>query len=113
MPKAPRRCPGGRGTCTNLIRHTRYCPDHTVAWQGPRTESSKATSTSAWQRIRLEILERDNYQCQIRGPKCTGRATQVDKIKPAASGRVDIRHPNLRAACEPCNQHKARTSDRK
>lgn len=116
MPRAPRRCPGDNGNCTNLIRNTRYCPDHTEAWKGERTASSRATSSWKWQNtIRPAILQRDGYQCQIRTPRiCTGYATVVDKIIPAAQ-RPDLAHEpsNLQAACDPCNAHKARTEDRK
>ena len=28
-----------------------------------------------WPKVRLEILERDGWLCQIRGPHCTGKAT--------------------------------------
>ncbi|WP_454232163.1 HNH endonuclease [Mycolicibacterium fortuitum] len=115
MPRAPRRCPGDNGKCTNLIRNTRYCPDHTEAWKGERTASSRATSSWEWQsKIRPAILQRDGYTCQIRTPGiCIGYATTVDKIVPAAQ-RPDLAHvaSNLRAACDPCNEHKARTGDR-
>jgi len=35
---------------------------------------------AAWRRTRLLVLQRDGYRCQIRGPKCTGRATHVDHV---------------------------------
>lgn len=116
MPRAARRCPGDLGRCENLIRHTPYCPEHTVAWKGPRTASSRATGKHAWKaHIVPAVLERDGYTCQIRYPDiCTGRATVVDKIIPAAR-RPDLAHnpSNLRASCSPCNQAKARTEDRR
>jgi hypothetical protein len=57
-----------------------------------------------WKRRRLRVLERDRYRCRIRGPKCVGRATDVDHI-----GRDDDhRLVNLRSACGPC--HDARTA---
>jgi 5-methylcytosine-specific restriction endonuclease McrA len=113
MPRAPRRCSGDNGNCINLIRNARHCPDHTVAWKGPRTASSRATSTWEWQQLRTEILERDGYQCQIAYEGiCTGYATTVDKNRPAAQ-RPDLAYDreNLQAACDPCNEHKARTID--
>ena len=55
-----------------------------------------------WPTIRLQILKRDNYQCQIRGPACTTHATHVDHITPRSSnGSHDP--ANLRAACANCN----------
>lgn len=68
----------------------------------------------AWRRLRTTVLDRDSHRCQIAIPGvCTGHATQVDKIIPAA------RHPelaldpaNCRAACRPCNAQKGRTTDR-
>lgn len=115
MPRAPRRCPGDRGNCTNLITTTRYCPTHTQAWAGPRTVSSQITGTSAWRRLVPVILKRDRYRCRIRYPGvCTGRATTVDKIIPAAR-RPDLalNTENIRGACRPCNEAKARTEDRR
>ena len=116
MPRAPRRCPGDNYECPNLIAAgQKYCPDHTVAWRGPRTASSQATTTADWDRIRPLVLERDRHQCQIRyAGICIGTATVVDKIVPAARRPdLSLNEHNLRAACDPCNEHKARTADRK
>jgi hypothetical protein len=42
---------------------------------------------SVWQRVRLEILKRDHYLCQVKGPRCTKVATCVDHIcKPQDGG---------------------------
>lgn len=113
MPRAPRQCPAA--DCDNLIRGAqRYCDDHDQPWKGPRTASSTVVSTTAWKQLRLDILDRDGHQCQIQYPgRCTGRATTVDKIQPAAR-RPDLAldPDNLRAACRPCNEHKGRTEDR-
>ena len=58
--------------------------------------------TQAWKRLRLVILERDKWQCQIRLRGCKGRADQVDHIRPMTRGGGH--HPgNLRAACKHCN----------
>lgn len=115
MPRAPRRCPGDDYQCPNLIRKSTDCPVHGKAWRGPRTASSKATTTSGWPAFRAAILDRDGHSCQIRYEGiCTGRATAVDKIIPAARRPDLARDPNnARAACEPCNDHKARTADRR
>jgi hypothetical protein len=56
-----------------------------------------------WQRIRLKILQRDGYACQVRGPKCSHKATQVDHIVPTLKGGAWWDESNLRASCGPCN----------
>ena len=93
----------------------RYCPTHTVAWKGARTASSRITSKRIWREQFVPfILHRDHHACQIRTPGiCRGRATTSDKIIPAAR-RPDLalEPTNNRAACAPCNDHKARTEDR-
>jgi 5-methylcytosine-specific restriction protein A len=115
MPRAPRRCPGDHGNCTELITNRRYCETHTIAWAGERTASSRITSERVWkEQTKPRILQRDGYQCQLRYPGiCTGYATVVDKKQPAAR-RPDLAHDddNLQAACWSCNDHKARTTDR-
>lgn len=55
-----------------------------------------------WVAIRAEVLERDGYRCQIRGPGCTGGATMVDHITPRRVGGGDSLD-NLRGACSSCN----------
>lgn len=59
-------------------------------------------STTRWRTIRQAILIRDGYQCRIRGPHCTGRATCVDHIRRREDGGDDQAH-NLRASCNKCN----------
>lgn len=104
MPKAPRRCQGAGGTCTNMITHTPYCPDHTVSWA-----VRGRPSTWAWRKQREHILERDSYHCHL----CGGDgATQVDHIIALSQGGTD--HPtNLAAAHKQCNELKGRTVDRR
>lgn len=107
MPRAPRRCPGDKGNCPNLIRNTKYCPDHTTSWTGNRSRSSTVTSTAAWKRLRLEVLERDHHQCQLREPGCTVDATQVDHIINTAAGGAELDPDNCQSACPTCNARKA------
>jgi 5-methylcytosine-specific restriction protein A len=109
MPRAPRRCPGGHGNCETLIRNARYCPDHTEAWKGERTASSRITSTAAWKTLRRDVLIRDGYQCQARGPVCIGYATEVDHTHNAAAGGAELDPANARAICAPCHLIKTRT----
>jgi 5-methylcytosine-specific restriction endonuclease McrA len=57
-------------------------------------------TSQAWRDLRLSILRRDKWRCQIRGQRCTGKATHVDHIL----GRgVSERPEDLRAACATCN----------
>lgn len=53
----------------------------------------------------LKIMYRDNWQCQIRYPGCTGRAQEVDHIQALFNyGYTEER--NLQAACHYCNRKK-------
>jgi 5-methylcytosine-specific restriction protein A len=113
MPRAPRRCPGDHGNCTALIRNTRYCPEHTVAWAGGRTASSRITSTTAWKKLRREVLVRDGYQCQEQGPTCIGYATEVDHTHNAATGGAAVDPANARAICAPCHLAKTQREARR
>lgn len=56
-----------------------------------------------WPAIRRRILARDHHTCRLRGPRCTGRATDVDHI----DDEHDHRDDNLRAACGPCHRHRS------
>ena len=67
---------------------------HHPAYRGP------------WTTVRKGILNRDNHQCQIRAPKCTGIATQVDHIIPITKGGAWWDPDNLRAACAHCNNQR-------
>ena len=107
MPRASRRCPGDNGNCPNLIRGSVYCPDHTQAWRG-RTASSRVTMTRAWRKLRIEVLERDEHQCQERGPNCIGHADQVDHVHNVAAGGAKLDPRNARAICGPCHRAKSR-----
>ena len=59
--------------------------------------------TPAYRRLRLAILDRDQGLCQIRGPKCTRYATEVDHIVARIDGGPIDDPTNLRAACRACN----------
>jgi 5-methylcytosine-specific restriction endonuclease McrA len=60
-----------------------------------------------WRRIRLYVLARDKYECQIRMPGCKGRATAADHIVPWLDGGAWLAPENLRAACGSCNSARA------
>lgn len=60
-------------------------------------------SSNAWRKARMIVLERDQWLCQIRGPRCTEIATQVDHIVPVLQGGSKFDPLNLRASCQKCN----------
>jgi|SRR3954453_10503900 5-methylcytosine-specific restriction protein A len=70
-------------------------------WQNSRNKNNPV-----YKRFRKAILERDEYQCQIRGPRCLGQATVVDHIVPVNTQNM-CDPSNCRAACRPCNSQKA------
>ncbi len=56
-----------------------------------------------WRRVRLLVLERDGWTCQIRASGCTTVAEHVDHIVPRRLGGAGYDPRNLRAACAKCN----------
>ena len=64
---------------------------------------TKPQYSGPWKKIRLQVLERDGYQCQIKGPHCARTADQVDHIVPVLEGGSWFDDRNLRAACRRCN----------
>ncbi len=57
-----------------------------------------------WPTLRLMILRRDGYQCQVHGPRCTHVANECDHIEPWLDGGAWFNPANLRAACTACNK---------
>jgi 5-methylcytosine-specific restriction protein A len=68
--------------------------------------------SSQWQRVRLTVLKRDGWVCQIRGPHCTMKATQADHIVEVRLGGSFYDPDNLRGACNNCNQYRKRRAAR-
>jgi len=58
---------------------------------------------AVWQRVRRQVLERDDGLCQIRGERCKDVATAVDHIVPWSAGGDWYDLGNLRASCAWCN----------
>ncbi len=56
-----------------------------------------------WKAVRLAVLRRDAYTCQIKRPKCRTLATEVDHIRAVSDGGAPFDAANLRAACKGCN----------
>jgi 5-methylcytosine-specific restriction enzyme A len=67
------------------------------------TSNDPRLTSPPWRRLRLAILDRDRWTCQIGGPRCTHTATTVDHIVARADGGDCWNPANLRAACRPCN----------
>jgi 5-methylcytosine-specific restriction endonuclease McrA len=57
--------------------------------------------------LRLEVLSRDGWRCQVRGERCQGMASVVDHIIPVRAGGPWWDMGNLRAACRSCNTARA------
>lgn len=66
-----------------------------------------------WPKVRLAILERDNWTCQIRDAGCNTRANEVDHIIPVLSGGDWYDDTNLRASCHNCNQRRIHHGSRR
>jgi len=67
------------------------------------TETDPLLSSAVWRRVRRAVIDRDLGLCQIKGPRCTRFATEVDHIIPRADGGAVFAFANLRAACRTCN----------
>ncbi|MFC9995737.1 HNH endonuclease [Nocardia sp. NPDC127526] len=74
-----------------------------VAWGSRGTRDVGAE----YRRNRPDVLERDEFQCQLRFSVCVGRATEVDHIQNFARQGSDAM-TNLQAVCGPC--HRAKTA---
>ena len=70
---------------------------------------SKGSSRgSAWEALRQQVLERDDYVC-VYCNGANGEATTVDHVVPKAQGGTD-ELSNLVAACLKCNARKGAQS---
>lgn len=56
-----------------------------------------------WKIVRPQILERDQWTCQLKLTRCRTRATAVDDIEDWRDGGSWFDPSNLQAACVSCN----------
>lgn len=106
--------------CPNLVKsrgQKGYCDDHSSKRSGWNRRVDRKGSTTergygyAWQKLRKQILQRDNYLCVKCGED--GRlaeANEVDHIKAKTHGGTDD-WGNLQSLCTPC--HRIKTSTEK
>lgn len=69
-------------------------------------------STRTWRKLRMYVLDRDGFACQVPvrggtedngGQVCGAFATHVDHIVPLSKGGPKYDDRNCRAACSRCN----------
>lgn len=61
--------------------------------------------TRAYRKDTARVLARCGHRCEIRGPNCTGVATEDDHIIPKSAGGSDAMS-NRRGACATCHGEK-------
>lgn len=94
----------GQGREYRRCRECERARDRARKADQPQTNAWALLPQSVRDRVRLPVLARDGYRCQIRGPKCTVVATDVDHIVSWRHGGELIDPSNLRAACPTCNR---------
>lgn len=76
------------------------CPEHLVLLRKSQDVSRPSPAArgygASWKVLRLAILERDGYRCQIEN--CPEQASECDHITPKAAGGSDD-PSNLRSVC--------------
>lgn len=83
-----------------------YHPSHKNDDQKNDLKKQGFYKTSAWRRVRLLVLQRDNYLCQLRlSKKCTHIATEVHHVKPLADyPELALELSNLTSCCWECHE---------
>lgn len=61
---------------------------------------------SQWQKMRIQILRRDNWTCMICNKKLVGADATVDHIVPLSKNGQKLLPSNLQALCRGCNSSK-------
>jgi 5-methylcytosine-specific restriction endonuclease McrA len=75
-----------------------------MGWDNRSTSHSphwKGGSTAAWRKIRLVVLNRDRWICQLGLEGCTGKANEVHHLRSRSDVGDDPQH--LVASCRSCN----------
>ncbi len=65
--------------------------------------------------VRLAVMERDGYRCQLGLPGCLGIATEVDHIASTAYigvSREQVDADGCQAVCAPCHSQKTAAEHR-
>ena len=105
MPRAPKAC-ACDGCETRIIGRT-YCESHTpVNWGRQGATRTGTAQHKAWRRA---VLDRDHWRCQLRGPRCTRKATEADHIINVANGGAEFDLNNGQAVCKTCHGEKTQS----
>jgi 5-methylcytosine-specific restriction endonuclease McrA len=64
--------------------------------------SERALGSGKWKKLRIQILDRDGWQCAL----CNAPATSVDHIFPRVKGGSMWALDNLQSLCKSCNSRK-------
>ena len=104
----PPASPRGSGNASTISTNGHLARFVTPPRQGhhlrPLTPvSDRRYGSPRWKKLRLGILRRDNYQCQIRGPNCRGTANTVNHRLAVSEGGAFFDPENLEASCGACN----------
>ena len=65
--------------------------------------SDRRYGSLRWKKLRVAVLRRDGYQCQIRGANCRGAANTVNHRLAVSEGGAFFDPENLEASCAACN----------
>ena len=86
--------------CTNLVTKGRrnYCSENCL---------TEFNNNHDWNRVRWDVLRRDNFTCSICTKKHRKFQLDVDHIIPVRLGIDPFNKKNLRLLCKEC--HKAKT----
>jgi 5-methylcytosine-specific restriction enzyme A len=79
----------------------------TSNWSKYPSRSNNVTATARWRRLRLRVLKRDGYICQMGLPGCTLEATQVDHVLSIAQGGNPFAEDQCRSVCARCHLAKS------
>ena len=92
-----------------VLADSHRCPPHLAIWERAQ-DAKRGTSTqrgydAAWRRLRISILNRDAWMCQICGKHLVGPDATVDHRLAKVNGGTD-EPGNLVAMCRRHNSSK-------